>query len=205
MAWLNAKKIVVAIILLIIAGYGLIKVLSQANVGLVSPRFIERRNDVATLLKKLASTPDADLTSLGVFEQKRDFVGALNELEDATKANNELISLIGTLVSKTDLIMAEAEKINDVILRPQASGAMAELQRGNRLMLDYFKFRGDLFLKLRTYYSDIVIKGSATAPDLAPETQKIDDYIRLAREAYELFNQKIDVFDRAAGLKYQSR
>jgi hypothetical protein len=200
-----AKKIFVGILLLVIGGYGLYEVLSRSNIGIVSPRFIDKRNEVAALLKNLASTPDTDLSPLGIFEQKKDYVGALNELENVTKANNDLISLINVLIQKTDAIITEGEKIGDVILRPQALGALAELQRGNRLMLDYFKYRGELFLKLKNYYSDIIIKGSASPPDLSPEVKKIDEHIAGAKSAYELFNQKIDVFDRAAGLKYQSQ
>ena len=71
--------------------------------------------------------------------------------------------------------MAEAEDINDIILRPQALGALGELQRGNRLMSDYFELRATLFLKLKTYYSDLIIKGEALPPDIKTEARSVSD------------------------------
>ncbi len=189
------------IIFIALSFYGVNKILRQTRVGIVTPKFVEYRNDVAGLLKRLASTPDTDLTKLGSFEQRQDWVGALKALDGSVKVNDELLDMTKLLVSKTDLVLVEAEKIQDVVLRPQAISAVLELQVGNKLMLDYFKARAGIFDKLNKYYSDWVIQGKAEPVDLSSDFANIDDLIKRAREAYKSFNEKIDVFDRAAGLK----
>jgi hypothetical protein len=195
------KKIFVAIVFAVVVLYGLNELSKQSNVGLVTPKFIERRNEVAMLLKTLASSPDTNLSELGSYESRRDFVGALNILQGVQKTNDEMVELIEKLVLMTEGVVSEAEKINDVVLRPQAIAALEDLQAGNDYMLQYFKLRGDIFQELNKYYSDFVLKGSASPPDVASDMAQIDAYAANARLAYNTFNEKIDLFDRAAGLK----
>ncbi len=197
------KKIFAAIIFVSIALFGINELLKKADggVGLVTTRFIQKRNEVAGLLKQLASTPDTNLTELGSYEQRRDYLGALNILRGVQNKNDELVGLIGDLVLKTEAVTAEAEKIDEVVLRPQAISALEELQRGNNLMLDYFEFRTQIFQKMNKYYSDFVLTSAATPPDITADMEKIDQYVAEARLAYDSFNKKIDLFDRAAGLK----
>ena len=195
------KKIFIAIVFAVVAFYGLNELSKKSNVGLVTPKFVEKRNEVAVLLKTLASAPDTNLSALGGYEVRRDFVGALSILAGVKESNNNLLALVGELVSKTDEVIKEAEKIDDLVLRPQALSALSDLQKGNEFMQQYFKLRGEIFSRLDTYYSDFVVKGSANPPDVAADMQMIDQYAANARFTYNTFNEKIDLFDRAAGLK----
>ena len=195
------KKIFIAAIFAVVAFYGLNELSKQSNVGLVTPKFVEKRNEVAILLKTLASSPDTNLSELGGYETRRDFVGALNILQGVRKNNDDFVGLIGELIAKTKDVLKEAEKIDDVVLRPSALSPIVELQKGNEFMLQYFKLRGEIFAQLDTYYSDFVLSGKAVAPDVVADMQRIDQYAANARLAYNTFNEKIDLFDRAAGLK----
>lgn len=195
------RNIVIALFFSVIAFYGINELSKQESVGLVSAKFISERNEVSALMRKLAAASDINLANLEDYEKKNDFVGALNILVEAKNANDKLVDLVNELIIKTDSILIEANKINDVVLRPQAVGAVMDLKKGNDLMSDYFSLRVQIFNKLNVYYSDFVLNGLATIPDIASDMQRIDMYSADARSAYSAFNQKIELFDKAAGLK----
>ncbi len=163
--------------------------------------FLAQRSDLAVLLKQLGSIPDLDLSGLTEYEKKEDWTGALSVLADAADKNKQYMELAARIIVKTGDLNKEAEKIESIVLRPQAIDAILDLQNGNSLMRDYLTMRAGIFQRLNKYYSDKALKGGAVPPDFSEDVLKLDDLIAQAQTAYNSFNQKIDLFDKAAGLQ----